>query len=77
MEERKIKKTDNRKVSSQKLQQIKTEKELENKLKDSNSREQLFSIALFDILGFSNFVQENGNEVILTLRQTGNLFCHK
>lgn len=67
MEESKIKKTDNRKVSSQKLQQIKTEKELEIKLKDSNSREQLYSIALFDILGFSNFVQENGNEVILNL----------
>lgn len=41
--------------------------ELDDVLKEIASQEQLYSIALFDILGFSNFVEENGTQVILDL----------
>lgn len=41
--------------------------ELENTLKEMASGERLYSIALFDILGFSNFVEKNGTEEILKL----------
>ncbi len=36
-------------------------------MKEIASQEQLYSIALFDILGFSNIVEENGTDVILIL----------
>lgn len=48
-------------------QRISSESELEEGLKKFSSQEQLYSIALFDILGFSNFVEKNGNKVILEL----------
>lgn len=41
--------------------------QIEEKLREIASQEQVYSIALFDILGFSNFVQENGNQVVLDL----------
>ena len=44
-----------------------SEKELEVKLKEIGSYEQFYSIALFDILGFSNFVSTHGNKSILDL----------
>lgn len=40
---------------------------LEEHLKETAKYEQLYSIALFDILGFSNFVEENGTDIILNL----------
>lgn len=41
--------------------------EAEDFLKGISDDEQVYTIALFDILGFSNFVQSNGNLVILEL----------
>ncbi len=46
---------------------INTDEELKNSLREISSQEQVYSIALFDILGFSNFVESNGNQVILNL----------
>ena len=40
---------------------------MEKAIQDVEKQEQLYSIGLFDILGFSNFVQNNGNQVILGL----------
>ena len=42
-------------------------KELEKLLRKIEGEEQVYSIALFDILGFSNFVENNGNQVVLDL----------
>lgn len=44
---------------------IKSKEELEEGLKKMSEYEQIYSIALFDILGFSNFVNNHGNQVIL------------
>lgn len=41
--------------------------QLEEKLKELSTQEQVYSIALFDILGFSNLVEKNGNQVVLDL----------
>ncbi len=46
---------------------IQSQLELEDGLKQISSTEQVYSIALFDILGFSKFVESNGNQVILDL----------
>lgn len=46
---------------------IESNVDLENGLKEMCGREQVYSIALFDILGFSNFVQSNGTQVVLDL----------
>ena len=46
---------------------IKTPDEMNTQLREIASQNQLYSIALFDILGFSNYVEENGFETILTL----------
>lgn len=46
---------------------LKSTDEVEEALKQIEENEQLYSIALFDILGFSNFVTNNGTEVILDL----------
>lgn len=46
---------------------LKSTDEVEEALKQIEENEQLYSIALFDILGFSNFVTNNGTEVILEL----------
>lgn len=48
-------------------QRISSESELEEGLKIFSSKEQLYSIAVFDVLGFSNLVERNGNEVVLNL----------
>ena len=47
--------------------QLKSAIEVEQALKEIEKDEQLYSIALFDILGFSNFVENNGTAVILKL----------
>ena len=44
-----------------------TKEELEEKLKELCKQEQFYSIALFDILGFSNYVTTHGNQTILEL----------
>lgn len=44
-----------------------SESEIEDRLKEISGQEQLYSIALFDILGFSNFVEKNGTQAILDL----------
>lgn len=41
--------------------------EMEKRLKEAGKQEQFFSIALFDILGFSNYVTTHGNQTILEL----------
>lgn len=46
---------------------LKSIPEVEQTLKEIESQEQLYSIALFDILGFSNFVESNGTQAILNL----------
>lgn len=46
---------------------LKSISEVEEALMDIEKHEQLYSIALFDILGFSNFVENNGTQVILEL----------
>lgn len=46
---------------------IKSQSEIEKCLKELGSQEQVYSIALFDVLGFSNFVENNGSKVILEL----------
>lgn len=40
---------------------------MDEAIREVEKQEQLYSIALFDIMGFSNFVQNNGNQVILEL----------
>ena len=46
---------------------ISSKEMMEEHLKEAAKYEQLYSIALFDILGFSNFVEENRTDVILNL----------
>ena len=41
--------------------------EMEKRLKEAGKQEQFYSIALFDILGFSNYVTTHGNQTILEL----------
>ena len=48
-------------------QRISTEEQMEEAFREVESKEQLYSIALFDILGFSNLVENNGTEVVLDL----------
>lgn len=43
--------------------------EIKETMQEIGKEEQLYSIALFDILGFSNFVQTNGTDVVLGLYQ--------
>lgn len=38
---------------------LKSQDDFDKKLQEISGQEQLYSIALFDILGFSNFVQKN------------------
>lgn len=38
---------------------------MEQAIRDIEQQEQLYSIALFDILGFSNLVQNNGTQIVL------------
>lgn len=40
---------------------------MDEAIRDVEKQEQLYSIALFDILGFSNFVQNNGTNIVLEL----------
>lgn len=49
------------------MQPIKNKKDLNNGLKLISENEQFYSLALFDILGFSDFVESNGNKVVLNL----------
>lgn len=46
---------------------ITSKEEMDKAIREIEKQEQLYSIALFDILGFSNLVQQNGNQVILEL----------
>lgn len=48
-------------------QSLTSESEVKEYLKKISSEEQVYSIALFDILGFSNYVENHGNQVILEL----------
>ena len=43
--------------------------EIKEKIQEIEKEEQLYSIALFDILGFSNFVQTHGTDIVLELYQ--------
>lgn len=44
-----------------------SEADVEEALKEIGSNEQLYSIALFDILVFSNFVESSKTQVVLNL----------
>lgn len=46
---------------------ITSPEEMDKAVQEVEKNEQLYSIALFDILGFSNFVQNNGTQVVLDL----------
>ncbi len=46
---------------------ISTEEEMNKAIREVENEEQLYSIALFDILGFSNFVERNGTQIVLDL----------
>ncbi len=46
---------------------LKSQDDFDKKLQEISGQEQLYSIALFDILGFSNFVQKNGTDNIMEL----------
>jgi len=46
---------------------LKSIMDVETAIKEIEKDEQLYSIALFDILGFSNFVENNGTQIILDL----------
>lgn len=54
-------------LESNLAQPIKSQSEMEEGLKEIGREEQVYSIALFDVLGFSNFVEKNGNQGILEL----------
>ncbi|MEE3333865.1 MAG: hypothetical protein VZR54_06255 [Ruminococcus sp.] len=43
--------------------------EFDEYLRESAKKEQLYSIGFFDILGFSNYVEQNGTKVIMDLYQ--------
>lgn len=58
---------DNTKANHNVKQPITSMEEMEKALKEVEGQEQLYSIAFFDILGFSNFVENNGSQVILDL----------
>lgn len=48
-------------------QPIKSQSDFDEGMREISGKEQVYSIALFDILGFSKFVEANGNQVILDL----------
>lgn len=60
-----MKNTDCRDIKDEKA--LTTEVEVKEYLKRISNEEQIYSIALFDILGFSNYVEDQGNEAILEL----------
>lgn len=54
-----------------------SESEVKEYMKKISGEEQVYSIALFDILGFSNYVENHGNKVILELYETLLDLIHK
>ncbi|MBQ8057542.1 MAG: hypothetical protein IJ275_04310 [Ruminococcus sp.] len=46
---------------------LKSQSEFDEYMEEICCKEQVYSMALFDILGFSNFVESNGNQVVLDL----------
>lgn len=48
-------------------QALTSKAEVKEYLKKISKEEQVYSIALFDILGFSNYVENHGNKAILEL----------
>lgn len=48
-------------------QKLTSEAEVKEYLRKISNEEQVYSIALFDILGFSNYVENHGNQAILEL----------
>ncbi|MDR1761069.1 MAG: hypothetical protein LBR55_01320 [Bacteroidales bacterium] len=57
------------KKDANKKQYFNSASELEEHLKEISDKEQVYTIALFDILGFSNLVKENKTETILEVYQ--------
>ena len=47
---------------TEKEQKISSKEEMDKAIQEIESEEQLYSIALFDILGFSNLVENNGTK---------------
>ena len=54
-------------MNTNKRMPITSSEAMDEAIQESEKQEQLYSIALFDILGFSNFVENNGNNVVLKL----------
>ncbi len=50
-------------------QPITSEEDMAKAIQEVESEEQFYSVALFDILGFANYVQSNGTETVLNLYQ--------
>lgn len=60
-----MQKTEN--LFPEKEQKITSKEEMDKAIQEVESEEQLYSIALFDILGFSNLVENNGTKKVLDL----------
>ncbi len=60
----------NKNISIQTPAPINSPEAMEKAIRDTETQEQLYSIALFDILGFSNFVQSNETNRVLELYNT-------
>lgn len=58
-------------------QTLTSETEVKEYLKKLSNEEQVYSIALFDILGFSNYVETHGNKAILELYEKLLNLVHK
>lgn len=54
-------------LSSENRPLIASSDAMEQAIREVEQQEQLYSIALFDILGFSNLVQNNGTQIVLDL----------
>jgi len=59
----------NDKNTNREREEVLPKSEIEEYLKENFSKEQVYTIALFDILGFSNFVKENKTQLVLDLYQ--------
>lgn len=59
--------TNSEKLDPNEMKPITSPEELEQAIQEAEQQEQLYSIALFDILGFSKFVENNKTEVVSEL----------
>ena len=48
---------------------ITSKEDMDQAVREVEKQEQFYSMALFDILGFSNYVENNGSQAVLELYQ--------